>query len=411
MGIRKIDLLKRLDEEEKKIGEDILESIEEKDGLIDFSIKDVLGIELERPLVTIPRVGCGVPSSSVWSLLPLYQSVILPISPRIAFDEKTAKKITTVKEFEHYYDMTPDEFAILAQKGRVIPYFSQYFEMYDKKLIEPFLEPGVPRITHDRLRLLNYLNHCKSFKPDCKRCEAFLNLAKKDLTTVFNKPDLAKSACSNCLSGLYMSGHRDQFLNLAHQLKDVDNLRSRICSGDWLTTSRNLDSILQTECPALLNIMTALSPLPESVSLEYIVKGLKVKYNPEIPLETYLDIMDGKTGKALRNIVKRIVKDPLACKYLDRLNAKIFEINREVEQLSKSKTSKIFSAMSDVVIYGGTEFIKQQSKKYINLPEHGLKKVGEWLSEKGMDLESKIVGRDWEIAQLFRARCKLEKCK
>jgi hypothetical protein len=105
------------------------------------------------------------------------------------------------------------------------------------------------------------------------------------------------------------------------------------------------------------------------------------------------------------------MEDPLAAKYLDRLNAKIFEINREVENLSKSKLSKLFSATTDVVIYGGSKFIEHQSNKYINLPGKELAKVGEWLSEKAMDIEGKIVGRDWEIAQLYRTRCRLEKCK
>jgi len=145
--------------------------------------------------------------------------------------------------------------------------------------------------------------------------------------------------------------------------------------------------------------------------MDYILEGLKVRYTPSISLEHYVDIFDGKTSKALRRIVANLLSDPLSRKYKERLNAKICDLNQQVEELSEGKTAKIFDAVSDMALYGGKKFIESKSQKYIKIPRKGFIKLGEWLASKGIDLQAKVQRKDWSIAQLYKARCRLKRCR
>jgi len=392
-------LLKKLDEQDLKF-------LREHQGpatIGELTPRDIIGFELPEPRVIVPYVACSVPTISLWTLLPLYQCIIYPLSA--SFGIRKQKKIKKISDFKMVYGLTPDEFALMAEKGRVIPYITGKYATYDEKVIAPILEPGIPRITHHQLFLVNRFNLCKATEGDCEKCTSIGNLAKKDLGTVLNLPKLQESTCQDCLHGLYLLGLRDKLLSLPEISKNT------FCIGHFAMASRNLGSVLETDCPAANDILTSLSGLPENLALDFIVKGLRLKYNPEIPLETYLDVVDGKTARALRKILSSLLEDPLASKYIEKLNARIFDINQQVEELSHSKMGQLFDAVSDIVLYGGNKFIEHQSHKYIRLPEKGLRKAAEWITSKSFDLHAKITGKDWAIAQIYKTRCKLEKCE
>jgi hypothetical protein len=105
----------------------------------------------------------------------------------------------------------------------------------------------------------------------------------------------------------------------------------------------------------------------------------------------------------------QLVEDPLSKKYSQRLKVRIFDLNQQIEEIAEGRAAKVFGAISDMAIYGGKKFIEAQSQRYIKIPKRGLVKLGEWLASKGIDLEAKVQRKDWAIAQLYKARCKLRK--
>jgi wobble nucleotide-excising tRNase len=152
--------------------------------------------------------------------------------------------------------------------------------------------------------------------------------------------------------------------------------------------------------------------LPEpSESIDAIVRGLRVKYTPDLDLGSYLDLLDGKTTRAIREITKKIMEDPYAAKYSEHLNSKIVEFNREIEQVGKSRTAKFYHAVSDIAVYGGSKFVERQTESYVKSNKKELHKVSEWIASKFMDFHAKVTGKDWTIAQLYRTRCKIGECR
>jgi hypothetical protein len=71
----------------------------------------------------------------------------------------------------------------------------------------------------------------------------------------------------------------------------------------------------------------------------------------------------------------------------------------------------VFETVSDMALYGGSKFIESQTDRIIKVPKKGLVRLGEWLASKGIDLTAKTKGKDWSIAQLYKAQCQLKKFK
>jgi len=179
-----------------------------------------------------------------------------------------------------------------------------------------------------------------------------------------------------------------------------------------LVIARNTESIIEANCPIdreLLNLFS--NPISKSDIIESVVTGLKIKYTPDISIDDYVGLIDSKTTKATREIINRIMKDPFASTYSDNLNAFIIEYNNEIEKLKKSKAAKIYEAFSDLAVYGGTEFIKRKTSEYVNANKVDLSKVSSGLSSVLLDIHAKATGKDWTITQIYKTRCKIEKCK
>jgi hypothetical protein len=148
-----------------------------------------------------------------------------------------------------------------------------------------------------------------------------------------------------------------------------------------------------------------------SEQLETIVKGLRISYSNDIDVGSYLDLLDGKTTKAIREIVKKITSDPYSIKFSERLNAKIYEVNKEIEEIGKSKASKFYQSVSDIAIYGGSKYLEGQSNGLIKPNKADAHKTSEWLASKLFDLHAKATRKDWTFAQVYKTRLKIEKCK
>ena len=403
----KSERLKRLDREATDLALELFERMIQQNW--EFEIWRIMGFKTSSPSVMIPYNLCGLPMISPFALLPLYNCVFFPVSPFYeGYDETEKYKTTRIKDkktFRLVHGLSPEEMALMAEKGRMIPCFMSGYEEYDERTIESLLEFGIPRLPHDISLILEKGIAMKKVKELGESLNKYLDPALNDLSEIFGISDPDRmDVCGPCLARLYAQGMRDSI-----KRADVHKI-DFVCLINSLPFSQAFGAVLHTECKWTKEVIADWSGLPKKVSLESIVRGLKIMYGPDIPLESYLDILDSKTTKAVRSIVQRLMEDPLSRKYSERLSTKIFEVNQEVEELCKSRTAKLFSSVSDIVVYGGDKFIEHQSQRMIKVPKKGLQKIAEWIASKGIDMQARLTGKDWAIAQLSKARCKIESC-
>lgn len=401
------EFLKRLEREAYDLALELFEKMARQNW--EFDIWRIMGFKTSSPSVMVPYNLCGSPFVSPYPLLTMYNCLFFPVSPFYEIYDKTEKskkiKITDKKTFRLVHGLSPEEMAFLAEKSRIVPCFMESYEEYDEGTIKPLLEFGVPRLPHNISMILEKGIAIKKEKQLGEDFKQYLDLAQNDLPKIFGISDPhIIDVCGPCLARLYAQGMRDSIKRV-----DVHNIQF-VCLVNSLPFSQAFGAVLHTECKWTKEVIPDWSGLPREVSLESITRGLKVSYGTNIPLESYLDILDSKTTKAVRSIVQRLLEDPLSRKYSERLSAKIFEVNREVEEMCKSKTAKLFRLVSDMVVYGGDKFIEHQSQKIIKMPKKGLQKIAEWIASKGVDMQARITGKDWAIAQLSKARCKIESC-
>ena len=403
----KSETLKSLDEETYDLALELFEKMMRQNW--EFDIWRILGFKTPSPSLMVPYNLCGLPMVSPFALLPLYSSVLFPVSPFFGAHDESGEyahsKIRDKKTFRLVHGLSSEEMAFLAEKGRIIPCFMQNYVEYDEGTIKPLLEFGVPRLPRNISLVLEKGIINKKVVELGENFNEYLDLAQNDLSKIFGISDpKTLEICGHCLAKLYAQGMRDSIRTV-----DMHNI-DFVCLVNSLPFSQAFGAVLHTECKWTKGIIADWSGLPKRASIESIVRGLKVMYGPNIPLESYLDILDSKTTKAVRIIVQRLLEDPLSRKYSERLSAKIFEVNQEVEELCKSRAAKLFSSVSDIVVYGGDKFIEQQSQKMIKMPKKGLQRIAEWIASKGVDVQARLTGKDWAIAQLSKARCKIESC-
>jgi hypothetical protein len=408
-----LEKLEKIDAENKEFYDQSYEKV--TSGA--YSIKDILGFDLKKPAVFIPRVPCAhvAPSivsscepareksaTSILTLLPLYNTLIYPIAPRF----KDAKMSEAT--FRAANDISLEDFLKIVETGRIVPYFVSRYKNYDLSFLQHFLEPGLPRISQLHMDLVRSQNNCNLVNGDCSKCQASGETAKKDISAFMEEGEKPKShgSCHVCLSIMYNIG-----INREDILKTTSPLRT-ICATIDVLASRNLEAAFQTNCPIVRESLGLFAGAPEIADpIEAVVEGLKVKYTSDLDLESYLHLIDEKTTRAVREVITKIMEDPFASKYSERLNSKVFEFNREVEEVGKSKTAKFYHAVSDIAVYGGAEFTKRQARGYFHPKKKDIHRVSEWIASKLMDIHAKATGKDWTIAQLYRTRWKIEQCK
>lgn len=184
-----------------------------------------------------------------------------------------------------------------------------------------------------------------------------------------------------------------------------------ICTIPEIIASRNIGGVFQSNCEIAKETLGFFSGLGSREAIEMILDGLKVRYTNELDLDSYLDLLDGKTTKAVRQAIKRILKEPMAAKYSEQLNSKVFEYNREVEEVAKTRTAKFFDAVSEMTVYAGDKLIEQKSKGLLKLGDVQKQHAKEALASTLVDIQSTLTGKDWSIAQIYKTKCKIENIK
>jgi len=402
--------LERIDTENEDFLKQSLQNVVEGK----YSIQDILGFRLREPTVFIPRVACAHvapsvafhcpdasehPAASILALLPLYNTLVYPIIPNFLKAKMDEEK------FRQANDLSLKDFLKIVEKGRIVPHFVADYKTYDIDFVQHFLEPGLPRISSSHMGLIRAHNGCKLFDGDCKKCMASKKTARRDVPTLFGKT-VSEEGCAYCLGNTYDMGiTRQRLLETRFPVLTV-------CAMPEILACRNMGATFQTNCPIAKEALGLFAGIPEVPNpIEAIVEGLKVKYTKDLDMESYLDLLDGKTTRAVREVVRKIMEDPFASKYSEQLNARIVDFNREVEEVSKSKAAKFFHAVSDISVYGGSKFVERKAQGYLRASKKDQHKVSEWIASKLMDYHAKATGKDWTIAQLYRTRWKIEQCR
>ena len=379
-----------------------------------LKVRDIIGFDLNETLVFVAPPRCGHWSNStathcsiikeeigtsIFSLLPLYDQIVYSIPPVYH------KQLLSLKNFKESNGLTFEDFKEIIYKGKIIPYFPGKYGIYDSELIKRFLEPGIPRISQAHMRLIKNMNCCKIVK-DCKTCEGLNYVARKDTLEINKKDAEVTEVCSSCLRLAYQNGiSKDNILRMSSP-------KLALCNIPEIIASRNIDAVFKSGCPAALETLNVFASFPgRDKTIETVVTGLNVKYTNDVDLQSYLSILDSKTTKAVREIVKKILADPFATKNTDRLSSKIFSYNKEIEEVAKTKAAKFFNAISEVAVYGGNKFVERETKGLIKSGDKYLHKMQEWITSGLIDIHARVTGKDWTIAQLYKTRCRIEKCR
>jgi hypothetical protein len=228
----------QIDEENSQFVTEHLEDVES--GTL--SVKEILGMNLSSPLVYIPIL-CPYSSplkgvaSSIYSLSPLYNTIIHPVVAEIS-DTKVSEA-----NFQKVHGIPLNEFLTFIEKGHIIPYFEAKYGEYDQDVIKRFLEPGYPRISNYHMGLIKRHNFCALMGKDCKKCVEIGKQAAKDLAESSKKQISEIGGCAKCLIMAYSMGIDKQKL-----LLETRKTTRVLCTISDAVVSRNLDATIKTDC-------------------------------------------------------------------------------------------------------------------------------------------------------------------
>jgi len=384
------DFLKHLDDESDSFVKEMMPSVLNDE----CKIEDIFGFKLSEKKARADLMHSEV---SLRSVIPLYDEILVVIPPEIS-DKKL---------FEKRFHFTPEEFAFLAEKGRVIPILNESYQKYKPQIVEPLLQPGIRHISSDQSWLFTNFgcsNHEYLLPPLVEKEEvpgfpgvkAGALCFKKILAHGFGEP-LAK-VLDDINKGL-LTEFGPQcivcFSMYAHKFLDCSTLRTvPICRPPFC---QKLNSFI-TEIASRGCIFTE-AFFGSDGNMNQIAQGLKVNYSPEVSLENYLEIIDGKTTRAIRKIMNHILEDPMAARYKQRLYSKIYELNKEVDEISQRRLTRMGISTTDIVSY----YLKKL------IPVETARKGIDWLANVSLSLQAKLLGKDWAVLQLYTTRKRLKR--
>jgi hypothetical protein len=157
--------------------------------------------------------------------------------------------------------------------------------------------------------------------------------------------------------------------------------------------------------------------------LEFVERRLSIAYSDDVSVAEYASLFDSNTANALRTIVKRTASERIG--FIPLQNA-LGEYNEAVKELVSrgSRRAKLVYATSDI-LRANAEAIKMliegAAEKYLNaprkawdciaLPGRYRRGVVNWLRQRTIGIESRLVGVSPELIHLYRVRTCLEELK
>jgi hypothetical protein len=159
----------------------------------------------------------------------------------------------------------------------------------------------------------------------------------------------------------------------------------------------------------------------DPANLEFVERKLSIAYSDDVPVAEYASLFDSRTTDALRTIVSKLVSERTG---IIPLQNALNQYNEAVKELTSrsSRRAKLVYATSDI-LKANAEAIKMllegAAEKYVNAPRKAWdcialpgsyrRRVINWLRERTIDIESKLVGVSPELIHLYRTRTCLEK--
>jgi hypothetical protein len=150
-------------------------------------------------------------------------------------------------------------------------------------------------------------------------------------------------------------------------------------------------------------------------------------YSEHIPFAEYSELFDSETTESMRKIIRGIIAhDHSKGRFDVTLLNSLEEYNKQVEELISRATTrtKLVYATSDILKSnaGAIKLLMEGiAEKYLNAPQRAWdcfvvpkryrSGISKWLSEKVVDLESKLAGVSPDIIHLYRVRTCVEKLK
>ena len=418
-----------------------------------LNLKDILGFEPPKGAnVFVPYIQC-IP---ITALLPLYDTLIVGI-PKI-------KKISNVKNETGF---TFDDIVNLAHNKRLILYVNVdcvtcLSEM--SSVIQQFVDNDVPLFFQAYQELLLALKAADTVGINCdegwKIMEQYSLLIEDKKTKDDRKKLYALARRLHKMPGKppFTALRYTYPITICSMIKPtVDYVRQVIHIGKKGASKEHLRALIQRlyMIPKFLMAKAFNSNLSTNIAcrhlhgieevfkeslpslktpnyfdpskLEFIEKKLHIAYSENISLAEYSEIFDSKTTEIMRKIVKKIMSDPLKKgKSFIALQNSLNDYNREVSELisRRTKRTKIVYASSDI-LRSNAEAIKMLiggvAEKYLNapqkawdcviIPQRYRHSISKWLTEKAVNLESKLVGVSPDIIHLYHVRTCLDKIK
>jgi hypothetical protein len=386
-----VEVFKKLDEEQQQFFDEFREPSLQRQ----VKLKEILGFDVKGSKVYIPDV-CELATSSVFSLLPIYDKIYLPI-----FANFGKQQINNNDLFKRLHGLYPQEIILGVEEGRIIPYLKGKYQDYSPDIMNALLKPGMPILNSAQIRLVELYGLCELVEHNCKLCMGNMSYKKSK-----NKMELSES-CFNCANIIRQSGADMSFIK---NIEDVLRIQ-KICFSKNLITANKLDAIFSTKCETGKQALNIVNNVNDTKTLDYIYEGLNINYTEDIPLVSYLELLDSKTTKAIRTITNEIISDPYSKKYHQRLDSKIYELNQQVLEIGKSKSAKIYKTLTDLSIYSLSKVINKNADDIVKLEGDSINNAIEWIASKVFDLHMSLTGKDWTIAQLYKFKCNFDKCR
>lgn len=386
-----MEIQKKIERIEKESLENYRELLRKKDG---FTTKDIFESFSFKYPKGIKAYNCYPESISIKSLLPLYTTVLQRIYTFAPYYNNHI--LRGCDDFKRIYGFSPDEIAILSEKKKIIPIFSNYISQYPVEIVESIIESEVyltwPQLDGLYLGKLNELGiYAEPFADDF--IEPFV--CDSDIVHFFG----TAMELDVCKSGIKRASHikpvkelLEVFLIVLDKclVKNIANMRPSIprssavstwakfakVSGTFITANNattiveasTLESILQQpnyylsdiaiellgRLPDITTLLrakdTELRPIDEICNLEYIVKKLGIAYSEGMNLNDYLEILNNRRTKSVRKIVNNIVSEYDKRKEEGiQLSRIIDEYNEKIIEICTSKRLKYVYSFSNLI--------------------------------------------------------------
>jgi len=397
----------------------------EKKDYSNLRFRDIVGFDPPKGTsVFLPYVKC-VPTAA---LLPLYDTLVVGIS-----------KIERINQMKDKTGLTFDDIVTLAHKGKLMLFvdvdcINCLEEM--SEVIQQLVDNDVHLVLGSWQGDLLALKTAERLGVDVDRGEGLL---KEFCIAVTTDGKLRYSPHMRPCSMIKPTAeYVRQLIEVSRNGRPkeyVEAMADQLYMIPKLLLAKAFNSIFSTnvgcryvgEVKRNLEDLAGAKPIEQvdPYTLEFIEKKLHIAYSEHIPLAEYNEIFDSKTTESMRQIIRKIVAhDHSKGRFVVALQNSLDEYNKQVEELISRATTrtKIVYATSDILKSnaGAIRLLMEGiAGKYLNAPQKAWdcfvvpkryrSGISRWLSEKAVDLESKLAGVSPDIVHLYRVRTCVEK--